>query len=382
MNKSRLLRPLQLFLLATALISGCNKPQTQSQPAAPKQDFLVADMDPAINPGDDFFQYANGGWLKKNPIPATESSWGIGNVIHEEIYTQLRTINENAAKSNAAAGTDEQKIGDFWTTAMDEAKAEQLRLTPLKPELDRIDAITNTQDAINEAFALQRLGIDALFGFYVGQDERQSDVMSVHLQQGGLGLPDRDYYFNPKDTVAKVRTEYVAHLENMLKLMGSDEPTAKANAAKIMEFETALAKVSRKLEDLRDPVRNYNKMTLADVRQKHTPSIAWDDRLSAWNLHPSYVVVGQPEFFTGVDSLFKKTPVPVLRDYLRYHLVSEYASFLNKDIDAEDFNFYHRVLSGQKEPRPRWKRVLDSENGPMGMVVGRIFVKAYFPESE
>jgi putative endopeptidase len=382
MNKSRLPRPLQLFLLATALISGCNKPQTQSQPAAPKQDFLVADMDPAINPGDDFFQYANGGWLKKNPIPATESAWGIGNLVRDEIYVQLRTINENSAKANAAGGTDEQKIGDFWTTAMDETKAEQLKLTPLKAELDRIDAIANTPDAINEAFALQRLGIDALFGFYVGQDERQSDVMSVHLQQGGLGLPDRDYYFNPKDTVAKVRTEYVAHLENMLKLMGSDEPTAKANAAKIMEFETALAKVSRKLEDLRDPVRNYNKMTLADVRQKHTPSIAWDDRLSAWNLHPSYVVVGQPEFFTGVEALLKKTPVPVLRDYLRYHLVSEYAAFLNKDIDAEDFNFYHRVLSGQKEPRPRWKRVLDSENGPMGMVVGRIFVKDYFPETE
>jgi putative endopeptidase len=209
--------------------------------------------------------------------------------------------------------------------------------------------------------------------------------MSVHLQQGGLGLPDRDYYFNPKDTVAKVRTEYVAHLEKMLKLMGgggSDEQTAKVNAAKIMEFETALAKVSRKLEDLRDPVRNYNKMTAADVTKKHTPSIAWDDRLAAWNLHTSYVVVGQPEFFTGVETLLKKTPVPVLKDYLRFHLVTEYAPFLSKDIDAEDFNFYHRVLSGQKEPRPRWKRVLDSENGPMGMVVGRIFVKAYFPESE
>ncbi len=148
-----------------------------------------------------------------------------------------------------------------------------------------------------------------------------------------------------------------------------------------MDFETALAKISRKLEDLRDPVRNYNKMTVADVRQKHTPSIAWDDQLAGWNLRPSYVVVGQPEFFTGVEALLKKTPVPVLRDYLRFHLVSEYAAYLNKDIDAEDFNFYHRVLSGQKEPRPRWKRSLDAENAAMGMVLGRIFVKEYFPES-
>src|SRR5262249_47482514 len=163
---------------------------------------------------------------------------------------------------------------------------------------------------------------------------------------GGLGLPDRDFYFNPETGVAKIRAEYVTHLQNMLKLIGSDDQAAAASAAKIMEFETALAKVSRKLEDLRDPVRNYNKMTLADVRQKHTPSIAWEDRLGEWNIRPPYVVVGQPEFFSGVDSLLKKTPVSVLRDYLRFHLITEYSAFLSKDIDAENFNFYHRVLSG------------------------------------
>jgi putative endopeptidase len=167
----------------------------------------------------------------------------------------------------------------------------------------------------------------------------------------------------------------------MLKLLGVDDAAASAGAAKVMEFETALAKVSRKLEDLRDPQRNYNKMTPAEIRQKNTPSIDWDAQLAAWNLHPSYIVVGQPEFFSGLESLVKKTPVPVLRDYLRFHLVSNFAPFLNKDIDAEDFSFYHRVLSGQKEPRPRWKRVLDSENAAVGMVLGRIFVKEYFPES-
>ena len=189
---------------------------------------------------------------------------------------------------------------------MDEAKADQSGLTPLKPELDRISAIMNTQDAIKEAFALQPLGIDAFFGFYIAQDEKQSDVMSVHLQQGGLGLPDRDFYFNSEAGVANIRKEYVAHLEKMLKLIGTDDAAAKENAARIMDFETALAKISRKLEDLRDPIRNYNKMTVADVRQKHTPSIAWDDQLAGWNLRPSYIVVGQPEFFTGVDSAIEE----------------------------------------------------------------------------
>jgi putative endopeptidase len=367
--------------LALAIVAGCSKPAQQATAAVPKPDVLVGDMDPSINPGDDFFAYANGGWLKRNPIPASESGWGIGNVVRDELYDQLRTISESAARKNGAPGTDEQKIGDFWTTALDDAKADQLGLMPLKPELDRIGAIMSTQDAINEAFVLQRLGIDAFFGFYVAQDEKQSDVMSVHLQQGGLGLPDRDFYFNTEAGVANIRKEYVPHIEKMLKQVGNDEAAAKENAARIMEFETALAKVSRKLEDLRDPIRNYNKMTLADVRQKHTPSIDWDAHLGGWNLHPSYVVVGQPEFFTGIEALLKKTPVPVLRDYLRYHLITEYAAYLSKDIDAEDFNFYHRVLSGQKEPRPRWKRSLDAENEAMGMVLGRIFVKEYFPES-
>jgi len=371
------------LIIAAVFAVSCN--QTQQKPAAPasapREDVLAANMDTSIKPGDDFFTYANGGWLKRNPIPASEAAWGIGNLVREELYVQLRTINEGAAQKRGAVGTDEQKIGDFWTTAMSDAKADQLGLMPLKPELDRIDAVTTVQDAINESFALQRLGVETLFGFAIAQDEKKSDEMAVHLQQGGLGLPDRDFYFNNEAGVAGIRKEYVSHLHNMLKLAGASDEAASGGASKIIELETALAKVSRKLEDLRDPQRNYNKMSLADVRSKETPSIAWDDRLSVWNLHPSSVIVGQPEFFSGLEALLKKTPVPVLRAYLRFHLLSAYAPFLSKEIDQEDFNFYHKVLSGQKEPRPRWKRVLDAENEAMGMVLGRIFVKEYFPES-
>ena len=370
-------------LLAAFLLAGCQQPQPKPSASTPppKQDILVADMDTSVNPGDDFFRYANGGWLNRNSIPASEASWGIGNLVREELYLQLRTINETAVHKKASLGSDEQKIGDFWTTAMDEAKGDQLGLKPLKPELDRIDAIGTTEGAIRTAFALQRLGVDAFFDFGIAQDEKKSDEMAVHLQQGGLGLPDRDFYFNPEAGVAQIRKRYVLHLHNMLMLAGAGDESATASAANIMEFETALAKVSRKLQDLRDPQSNYNKMTLADVRRKKTPSIAWDDQLGAWNLHPSFVIVGQPEFFSGLEALLKKTPVPVLRDYLRVHLISEYAAYLSKEIDDEDFSFYHRVLSGQKEPRPRWKRVLDAEDRGMGMVLGRIFVKEYFPES-
>jgi len=350
--------------------------------APAKDDVVRANVDASVNPGDDFFTYANGAWLKNNPIPASEASWGIGKIVREDLYTNLRKISESsAAQKDAASGSDEQKIGDFWSTAMDEARADQLGLAPLKTELERIDAITDVPGALDAAFALQPLGLDAFFDFGVFQDEKASDVMAVHVGQGGLGLPERDYYFNTEEGVAKARTAYVTHLHNMFKLLGADEVAAGASATQVMAFETALAKVSRKLEDLRDPQKNYNKMAPDELTKKYTPSIAWSERLNAWKLAAPYVIVGQPEFFGGLEALLRQTPVPVLRDYLRVHLVDTYAPFLSKDIDAENFDFYGRVLSGQKEQRPRWKRALDSENRALGMILGRIFVKEYFPES-
>jgi putative endopeptidase len=370
---------LTAFLAATALVVACSPPvATVSTPA--QSDFLRANLDTTVNPGDDFFQYANGGWLKRNPIPATEAAWGIGNVVREQLYLNLRQINERAAASSQSPGTDQQKIGDFWATAMDTVKAEQLGIHPLDAELARIDGIRNANDALDVVFAQKPLGVGSLFDFYVYQDEKKSDVMAVHLSQGGLGLPDRDFYFNPDTGVARIRNEYVAHLARSLKLLGRDDAGATSAAANIMAFETALAKASRKLEDLRDPQANYNKMRPAQLTSKYTPSIVWAQRFAAWNLRPDSVIVGQPEFFTALQGLIQSTPVPVIQDYLRFQLVSEYSPFLTNALYGERFSFYNRVLSGQKEPRLRWKRVLDAEGNAMGMVLGRIFVKDYFPE--
>jgi putative endopeptidase len=343
-------------------------------------DFLSTNMDTAVLPGEDFFDYANSGWLKRHPIPPSESRWGIGNVVREELYTRLRSINEQAAASANATGSELKKIGDFWTTAMDTNKAEQLGLTPLRAELQRIDAIQTEQDVLNTCFALQPIGVTPFFGFSVAQDEKASDVMSIHLAQGGLGLPERDFYFNEEKGVANIRKEYIAHITRTLKLLGRSEADASSAATSIMKFETALAKVSRKLEDLRDPERNYNKMSPAELMQKHIPAITWNDRFLKLGLHADAVIVGQPEFFDALDGLLKATPVNVLKDYLQFHLVSEYAPTLSKKFDEEHFAFYSQVLSGQKEPRPRWKRVLDAQDEAMGMVLGRIFVKEYFSE--
>ncbi len=360
--------------------AGCTaKRNVRHQESATATDILSRTMDTSVRPSDDFFSYANGAWLRANPIPPTESGWGIGNAVREELYARERRINEGAAANEAPAGSDLRKLGDFWRTAMDEDLAERVGLAPLAAELARIDAIANAEQAIDVAFALEPLGVGAFLGVSVAQDEKDSDTMSVHVSQGGLGLPERDFYFNNEAGVAAIRVEYAAHLARMLRLLGRDEASAKRGADDILGFETALAKASRPLEDLRDPQHNYNPMPPAEVTARHTPSIAWANRLAAWKLRPTSIVVGQPEFLDALDRLIRETPVPVLRDYLRFHLVSTYAEGLGRAIASENFAFYGKVLSGQKEQRPRWKRVLDAEDAAMGMVLGKVFVREFFP---
>jgi putative endopeptidase len=378
---ARLTTSLRVTLLSAALAFASGAAFAADAPAPRTQDFLAAHMDTSVDPGVDFFQYANGGWLKAHPIPASEAGWGIGNEVDDELYARLRGISESAAAQKAAHGSDQQKIGDFWATAMDTAQADRLGLHPLDAEFARIDAISSAAGVLDTVFAFKPIGVGGLFRIGIAQDDKDSATMAVQVNQGGLGLPERDFYFNPEAGVAKIRAAYVEHIARTFMLLGRDEASAKSAAAKVMAFETALAQASRKLEDLRDPEKNYNKMAPAEFTAKYTPSIDWSARLAAWNLHPTYMIVGQPEFFAAEDKLLRETPVPVLQDYLRYHLVDDYSEYLSSAADAEYFDFHGRVMSGQQEQRPRWKRTLDEENDAMGMVLGRIFVKQYFPEA-
>ena len=370
-----------VFVAAITTFAACSQTVTTRNGPA-RTDFLAANLDTTVSPAVDFFQYANGGWLKKHPIPASEASWGIGNEVREQLYVNLRAINEQSAASKAVQGSDAQKIGDFWATAMDTARIEQQGIHPLDTELARIDAIRSPSDAMDVAFAEGPLQVGPFFSFYVYQDERKSDVQAVHLSQGGLGLPERDFYFNPDTGVARIRDEYVKHIARTLQLIGRDSAAARTAAQNVMAFETALAKASRKLEDLRDPVANYNKMSPAQLTSKYTAYIDWSTRLGAWNVHPDSVIVGQPEFFAALHTLLHDTPVPTLQDYLRYQLITSYSPYLSSAFYNERFSFYNRILNGQKEPRARWKRVLDAEGDAMGMVLGRIFVNEYFPAAE
>lgn len=344
-------------------------------------DFLAANIDSSVNPAVDFFEFANGRWLKNNPIPSTEGGWGIGNMVYEDIYVKKRKVNEDAAKANVAEGTETQKIGDFWVAGMDSVKADKEGVKPLEAQLKMIDGITGAADAVKVIAELNKLGTDACWSLYVDQDAKNSSKIAVILYQGGLGLPDRDFYFNKDSGVTTVRDAYPGHVSRMLQLLGQDDKTAEAGGKGVMKMEMELAKASRTLEKLRDDNANYNKMTVADFTKKYCPSIDWKSLLTGYGLGAAdTLIVGQPEFFAALDRVLKQTPVNDIKNYLRYHFVSTYAEYLGKTIDDENFAFYGTLLEGQQKQRPRWKRVLDAEEEAMGMVLGKIFVKDYFPE--
>ncbi|MCB2409294.1 M13 family metallopeptidase [Hymenobacter lucidus] len=378
-NASALSKWLLVCAVATAGLSSCN---SGNKAGTAQPDLLQANLDTTVRPGDDFFAYANGGWLKRHPIPASESSWGIGKEVQNEVYARLRALNEEAAKANAAAGTSQQKIGDFWASGLDSVAIDKQGTAPLQPELDRIAAIKTVADVQRVIARHKVLGVNSLIGLYVGQDAKNSDKMALHLYQAGLGLPNRDYYFNKDSRTSNIRKEYVRHVARMLQLLGQDSVAAQRHAGQIMQLETQLASSSRKLEALRDPYANYNKRSVADL-SKLTPGLDWTPWLTQMELKADTVIVGQPEFYQKAGQLLKTVPLDQWQAYLRWHLVNAFAGQLSRPIDNEHFRFYGTVLQGSKQQRARWKRVLDEEEAGMGEILGQLFVKEYFaPETK
>ncbi|MBI3512229.1 MAG: M13 family metallopeptidase [Bacteroidetes bacterium] len=345
-------------------------------------DVFADKIDSSVDPAKDFFLYANGKWFKNNPIPSSETNWGVGDLVQEEIYKNLKSINENSASHTSDGTRETQQIGNFWSAGMDSANCEQKGITPLNDYLAIIDGAKDLPGVVNAMNKLECMQIGIFHsGISVGQDSKNSERMVVNLYQGGLGLPDRDYYFNTDADTKKIRAAYVKHIANVLALSGTNVKIAQKMSKKIVAFETSLATNSRKLAQLRDPYANYNMMGIDDVTKKLTPSIDWKAACTAQGLkNVDSIMVGQPEFFSQLEKLMKGTNVEVMKYYMRYHLVSAYASFLNKALDDEDFNFFGKILSGAQSQRPRWKRVLDAEEGAMGMVLGKLFVQEYFPE--
>ena len=342
-----------------------------------KNDPVYQNLDQSVKPGDNFFMYANGGWIKRNPIPPAYSSWGIGNVVGDDLRDRLRKINEDAEKARAAKGTSTQKIGDFYYSGLDSVAIEKAGISAISAELDRIDKIKSRQDVLDAAAYFTTIGIRNFIGSGIGQDAKNSTKMMLHFRQSGLGLPNRDYYFKTDARTSKIRNDYAQqHLPTMLRLSGLNDPDA---SKAVFNIEKFLADSSRNLVALRDPYKNYNKMTVAQLNRL-TPDINWNDLLPKMGLIAvDTVIVGQPEYYRAVDKALMQFGVDSWKAYLRWKLISAMASYLNKDVDEENFRFSGTVLSGRKEQLPRWKRVLDTENGLMGELLGQLFVKEYFP---
>ncbi len=364
------------FFASIIFIAACSQ-----APISKEQDPIVQHIDTTLKPGDDFFYYANNNWFKNNPIAETENSNGIFRTIQDTINNTVLRICESASKnSNAKAGSNEQKIGDYYFSGMDTLTIEKLGLSPLKPELDKINSIKDLPSLFKEITELNKIGCRPMFNLFVTRDDKKSEVYAVALTQGGLGLPDRDYYFNTDARTANIREEYKKHLTRIAELIGDNTETAKNKSVAIFRIETALAKASRKLEDTRDPYKNYNKMSVAEATAL-SKVIPYAQIIADFGLNGvDSIIVGQPEFVIALNNTIKNTSIEDWKTYLIWNLVNNYASYLNNDFEKQNFYFYNTILSGTKQQKPRWKRVVELTNGSLGELIGQIYVAEYLPK--
>lgn len=362
-----------IFFIAAALLSGC----AGNTGSNPKKDILLANMDTSVSPSEDFFMYANGGWIKNNPIPDDQSSWGIGHLVMEELYKRKLEINESAL--NAKSGI-EKKLGDFWFSAMDTLNIEKQGIKPLQPELDAINNIRDLKGLLDVNADLHHKGVGVLYSDAIYQDAMNSEAMALYLHQGGLGLPNRDYYFNTDERTKNIREDYIRHVARIFRLLGSESAEAEKMSLAHFALESRLAKASRKLEALRIPRDNYNKFAVSDLK-KLTPSIDWKDLLKKSGIKPvDSVIVGQPEFYRELDACLNTVPLEDWKNYLRFHLIRHFGMYLNEAFVNELFEFYGVKMRGAKKLKVRWKRMLDLEDEIIGEAVGRVFVKEFFNE--
>ncbi|MDQ1707154.1 MAG: putative endopeptidase [Pyrinomonadaceae bacterium] len=374
-SKNRLLRATAgtlLLALAAALVFGQGR------------GYDISSMDKNTAACADFYQFANGNWLKTTEIPAAYSSWGSFNALAENNRKTLHDILEEASKkTNVARGSNEQKIGDFYASCLDETKREAEGMKPLVPELARIDKINSTKDVVAQIAYLHRHGIPALFGFGSLPDLKNSALVLGAAGQGGLSLPNRDYYTKTDEKSVKLRDDFVKHIANMFVLVGDAPEVAAKNAQTVLAFEMRLAQNSRTPIELRDVTTQYHMMTPAQLVE-FTPNFSWADyRRAAGAPATGDINVAHPEFFQAVNKLLTEVPVADWKTYLRWNLITSAAPSLSSQFETENFNFFAKTLQGRKEQLPRWRRCVSATDASLGEALGQVYVSRTFtPESK
>lgn len=361
------------------------KASERAKPAPAPKNLEVSAIDAGTKSCDDFYQYATGTWLKNNPIPSDKSRWGAFEELADRNRATLKAIlEETAAKKDWPKGSNKQKVGDFYAIGMDEAAIEKAGLTPLEPWFARIDGLKSKAELPKLLAAIHEAGLPAGFGAFIAQDQKESTRYTVLLNQGGLGLPDRDYYTKDDAKSKEIKEKYVAHVTRVFELAGATKDEATAKAQVVIGFETRLAQAANTRVENRDPDKTYNKRTLAQVATEF-PGFDFATYLATMGVPASHqdVIVRQPKFFTEFGIVANGTSVEEWKTYLKWHALRGAAAFLPKAFDEESFAFYGKTLQGVPEREERWKRVLAATDGAVGEALGQLYVeKAFSPKSK
>ena len=364
-------------IVASLTLCALSAQPNASRASGPPQFDLTA-MDKAVDPCVDFYHYACGTWLKNNPVPADQAMWGRFNELMDRNRDILHEILEQAAKPAAGRDAITQKIGDYYAACLDEKAIDAKGLAPLEPELARVRNLKDKAQIANEVARLHVIGVDALFQFSSGQDFKDSNAVIAQFDQGGLGLPDRDYYLKDDPKSVELRQKYVAHVARMMELAGEKPDQAKTSAAAIMQFETTLAKGSLDLVSRRDPAKVYHKIGKAELSSL-SPAFHWNEYFAGTGA-PAFdsINVSHLEFVKTINTVVEGTSLADWKTYLTWHMVHNMAPFLPAKFTEENFNFYGKTLNGTEAMRPRWKRCVDYTDQQLGEALGRKYVEKTF----
>ena len=363
------------ILAAVVLMASCTKKEELTSGINTKN------MDTKVKPGDNFADYVNGAWYKTAKIPSDKASYGAFDMLYDQSQKDVKAIIEEAAKSNAADGSDEQKIGDYYASFMDRKGRNAKGVSPIQAEIKSIDAIANYNDLATFFGTANRTGISIPFNISVYTDFKDPTKNILITWQGGLGLPEREYYISADAKMADIRKKYVAHIEKMLQLSGIANPAE--SAAKIMALETSLATQHMKKEDTRDMMKLYNKYATADLKTL-MPDFNWTAMLTKASVEKEKsIVVTQVDYLKSLNNIIKNTPIDTWKTYLKWGLVNKSASLLTSELDNQNFEFYSKTLSGTEKQQDDWKRAVNTVNGGLGEVVGKVYVEKHFsPEAK
>ena len=335
-------------------------------------------LDTTAVAGTDFYQYACGGWMKNNPLPAEFSRFGSFDKLAEDNRAQIQGLIEELAAQESAPGSVAQKIGTLYRVAMDSVKLNKDGAAPLKKRLQQIASVKEEKDLYYLLGEMQKRGVGAYVAVYVGADEKNSSMNAVQTYQIGLSMGERDYYLEDTENSKRIRTAFLSHVEKMYKLAGMDDATAKRGAALVMDIETRLAKAYRSRTELRDPHANYNKMTM-DEAKALCPTFGWDAFLAAMDFKDvKEIIIGQPASLQAAAEILHTTPVADQTLYLQWKTISYAASMLSDEFAEENFNFFGRTMRGAQQMQPRWKRAVAVVSGSLGEAVGQMYVEKYF----